>query len=144
MNPFNLLGIQQDFAIDVEQLEKNYLSLQKKIHPDCLAEKHFTGASESLSAELNKAYKILKDPVQRAQTLLQLHSTSLEEQDLDLLQEMLELREQADPNQLKIMYEKYLNDLEGAFMSNDYVLAKNYYLKLNYINKALQNVITDY
>ena len=57
MNPYEVLGLDKD-ATD-EQIKKAYKRLSKKHHPD-------NGGDNEKFLELDKAYKILKDPEQRA------------------------------------------------------------------------------
>lgn len=61
--------------MDVDRLEKSFKQLQKSVHPDLFGRR--SPAEQALSAEassnLNIAYKLLRNPVTRAQYLLQLH-----------------------------------------------------------------------
>jgi molecular chaperone HscB len=65
---FALFGLPEVFSLDLEQLERARLAVQSQIHPD-----RFAAASErdrrlamQWAAQANAAYRVLKDPVQRA------------------------------------------------------------------------------
>jgi molecular chaperone HscB len=101
-NYFELFGLPQRFGCDPAVLENAYRRLQTQVHPD-----RFASASErekrlalQSSARVNEAYRALKDPVARAQYLLQLNGVdALSETDtqlpLEFLQRQLERREAA-------------------------------------------------
>jgi molecular chaperone HscB len=98
MDPFATLGLPRSYEIDMQELESNYRALQKAMHPD----KHVgTSASQrrlSLehAAQINDAYRVLKDELRRAEALLGLYGAKNgegEAADQEFLVEMLELRE---------------------------------------------------
>ena len=71
---FELLGLERSYNIDPKLLGERFVSVSRHVHPD-----FFTGAghemsqlSTRLSAELNEAVKVLKDPVLRAGYLLEI------------------------------------------------------------------------
>ena len=99
MNYFELFGLPQDFRLDVEQLTERYRELQRSVHPDRFAN---AGALERRlsvqhAARINQAFQTLKDPVERARYLLELHGSDVvgENPKLDqaFLFEQMELRE---------------------------------------------------
>ncbi len=70
-NPFDLFGLPHTFAIDEKALDKKYIDVQKKVHPDKFAS---ASAAEKRAAEqwttiINDSYAILKDPIKRAEAL---------------------------------------------------------------------------
>ncbi len=74
LDHFGLLGIERWFQIDERALKQRYLALARSTHPDA-----FGGASDRLrelsvrlSAQVNEAYRVLRDPVLRAGYLLEL------------------------------------------------------------------------
>lgn len=71
---FELFGLVQSFAIDVDRLEQAYLELQGKVHPDRFA--HLSDAEKRLSMQwatrANEAFRTLKSPLARGQYLLEL------------------------------------------------------------------------
>jgi molecular chaperone HscB len=99
---FTRLGLGRGFAIEPAVLERNYLMLARGLHPDQFARrtKEERDLAERLSAELNESYKVLRDPVSRAEYLLSLEGGPSREQDKrtprDFLIEMLEANERIE------------------------------------------------
>jgi molecular chaperone HscB len=103
MNPFAVLGIPARFDVDLASVEKQHRELSRALHPDRFAA---AGASERQAAlgkavEVNEAWRIVRDPIRRAEALLGLHGVDLKEEnapkaDLEFLNEMLEQREALD------------------------------------------------
>lgn len=60
------------FAVPVSQLKREFLELQSGAHPDKHAPGPHKAAAEALSARLNEAFRVLADPLARAQYLLAL------------------------------------------------------------------------
>ncbi|MFO0935807.1 MAG: Fe-S protein assembly co-chaperone HscB [Gemmataceae bacterium] len=92
---FDRLGQPRRYAVDLDAIEREYLSRSRLVHPDL-----HTGdeqARHEESAELNKAYQTLTDPFRRAEYYLSLLGgpSAREEkaQDQAFLMEMMELRE---------------------------------------------------
>uniref|UniRef100_A0A8B9J9D5 Si:ch211-207k7.4 n=1 Tax=Astyanax mexicanus TaxID=7994 RepID=A0A8B9J9D5_ASTMX len=78
---FQILNCDQTFAVDVPELQRRYLELQRSLHPDNFSLKSPTEQeySEKQSALVNKAYRTLQKPVPRAVYMLQLHGVRLQE-----------------------------------------------------------------
>jgi len=74
-NHFELFGLAPSFALDAGALERAFRDLQAKVHPDRFAQAGDAErrASMQWSTRANEAYRLLKDPVQRARYLLELH-----------------------------------------------------------------------
>ncbi len=72
MNYFALFGIEESFDVDTAKLSEIYQTLQKKVHPDKFA--HASSQEQLLavqkSAQINDAYQTLKQPLKRAEYLL--------------------------------------------------------------------------
>lgn len=71
-DPFDVLQLQPRFDLDEATLEKRHRDLARTLHPDRFVGH---GASErraalSKSIEVNEAFRVLQDPVQRAEALL--------------------------------------------------------------------------
>lgn len=101
-NHFELFGLPQRFRIDPSALDRAYRELQSEVHPDRFANGTDVQKRVALqsSARVNAAYRALKDPVERATYLLQLHGIeALGETDTQLplafLERQLERREDA-------------------------------------------------
>lgn len=101
INHFERFGLEPQFALDLKDLEKRYLALQRKLHPDKFINKSFQERvfSERHAALLNEGFEILKTPVKRAFYMLKLVGLSIDEEtpstpkDPHILIEAMELRE---------------------------------------------------
>lgn len=72
-DPFTVFGVARTLDLDARALERRYLELSRECHPDLLRSQE-TGdclAVLQRSAEVNDAWKILRDPWQRARALLE-------------------------------------------------------------------------
>jgi len=72
LDPFEALGVEPAFNLDLGLLEQRHRDLSRTLHPDRHAA---AGAAERRMAlgraiEVNEAYRTLKDPVRRAEALL--------------------------------------------------------------------------
>jgi len=100
-DPFELLGIPARYDLDLDELATRQRDLSRALHPDRYAGR---GASERRQAlgkaiEVNEAARLLKDPVKRAELLLERHGVPVGEgverqMPGDFLMEIMELREQ--------------------------------------------------
>ena len=102
-NHFELFGLPLRYRIDAAALERSYRELQGGVHPD----RHAGGSDAQkrvalqASARVNEAYRTLRDPVARAEYLLQLRgvdATSETDSQLPVafLTQQLERREAAE------------------------------------------------
>jgi molecular chaperone HscB len=99
-DPFALLGVEPTFNLDTDQIEKTVRELSRALHPD-----QHTGAPNaarrdalSRAIDVNSAWRQLKDPVTRAEALLEhlgVHLDEASEPKIDpmFLMEILEKRE---------------------------------------------------
>ena len=96
---FEYLGLPRKLQTDQVQLEKNFYSLSRRLHPDV----HFGRSererllAEEATARLNDAYRTLKIPVTRAEYLLSFYGIQKTEQKApnappELLEEVFELK----------------------------------------------------
>src|SRR5919108_2392604 len=99
-NHFELFGLPPAFALDGEALERSYREIQSRVHPDRFAHAGDAERRASLqwTTRVNEAYRVLKDPVQRARHILELHGVDVAfETDTamppDFLMQQMELRE---------------------------------------------------
>ena len=104
MDPFATLGIARAFDVDLAAVEKVHRELSRALHPD-----RYIGASPSerraslaKAVEVNEAWRVVRDPVRRADALLALggvvtgegrDADSGAKQDPAFLMDMLEQRE---------------------------------------------------
>jgi molecular chaperone HscB len=102
---FSLFGLVPKFSIDIESLRKQYLNLSRKFHPDFFTEESPEMRDQALemTAKLNKAYGILKDPLLRIAYLLRLNGIlpentefKLSPSDPEFLMEMMDLNERIE------------------------------------------------
>ena len=99
-NHFELFGVAPAFALDAATLERSYREIQSKVHPDRFAHAGDAERRASLqwTTRVNEAYRTLKDPVQRAKHILDLHGVDVAfetntRMPTDFLMQQLELRE---------------------------------------------------
>ncbi|MBI3771713.1 MAG: Fe-S protein assembly co-chaperone HscB [Gammaproteobacteria bacterium] len=99
-NYFQLFDLNESFEIDLDVLAEHYRQLQRVLHPDRFASAPDQERRLSLqqAAHVNAAFQTLKDPLQRAQYLLQLRGLDLSQgrgtiNDLEFLEAQIELRE---------------------------------------------------
>jgi molecular chaperone HscB len=100
MDPFAMLGAQRRFDLDLGALEKTHREVSRALHPD-----KFAGAAPSerraaleKAASVNEAWRILRDPIRRAEALFELEGLAVGETNEPkpspaFLMEMLEERE---------------------------------------------------
>jgi molecular chaperone HscB len=99
-NHFELFGLEPGYALEPERLERAYLKIQARIHPDRFAHAGDADrrASMQWTTRVNEAYRTLKDPVERARYLLELKGVDVAFETNtamppDFLGRQLELRE---------------------------------------------------
>src|SRR6266478_2161146 len=100
---FAVFGLPRKLSVDLTLLEKKFLQLSWKLHPD-----NFVNATErerelslEKSSQLNDAYRVLRDPVARVEYLLGIEGTRKEGEHKqqappELLEEVFELNESLD------------------------------------------------
>ncbi|MGH8691851.1 MAG: Fe-S protein assembly co-chaperone HscB [Burkholderiales bacterium] len=76
---FELFGLPSAFAVEADALERSYREIQSRVHPDRFAHAGDAERRASLqwTTRVNEAYRTLKDPVQRAKHLLELHGVDV-------------------------------------------------------------------
>lgn len=156
MNYFELFGLPTQFQLDGSLLSSQFRELQKRLHPD-----NFATASErdrlmavQKATEINDAYRVLKNPVSRAEYLLAQHDIALagEQQTLQdplFLMEQMELREELEllaqapvedalwafENKVTQSYQMHLQQVEHELNSKQWPLAADTVRKLKFIAK---------
>jgi molecular chaperone HscB len=101
MDPFATLGIARTFDVDLAAVEKVHRELSRALHPD-----RYVGASPSerraalaKAVEINEAWRVVRDPIRRADALLAQRGVATGEGpgakavDPSFLMDMLEQRE---------------------------------------------------
>jgi len=97
---FDLFGLAPAYALETDALERSYREIQSRVHPDRFAHAGDAERRASLqwTTRVNEAYRILKDPVQRARHLLELQGVDVAFETntampADFLMQQMELRE---------------------------------------------------
>jgi molecular chaperone HscB len=100
MDPFTTLGIERTFDIDLAAVEKTHRELSRALHPDRHAAGGATERRMALSKaiEVNEAWRVVKDPIRRAEALFRLAGVKVGEAnepkaDPEFLMDMMEQRE---------------------------------------------------
>lgn len=133
-NFFELLNIPVSFELSKE-FEHNYFELQKKHHPDKVQNNVIAKITEAkISSKLNEAYNVLKNPLSRAEYILDLLGIKLVPSS-ELLMEVMEMHEEG------IIYNEgdILSELQQAFGSCDYEKASQLTMKWRYLIRGSKN-----
>ncbi|HEX7665969.1 MAG TPA: Fe-S protein assembly co-chaperone HscB [Polyangiaceae bacterium] len=100
MNPFEVLGIEPRYDIDLKEVEKRHRELSKALHPDKFASDGASARREAIerAAQVNEAWRIVRDHVRRAEALFALAGIAVGEtnepkSDQAFLMDMMEMRE---------------------------------------------------
>jgi len=99
---FTCFGFPRRLSIDLKKLEAKFYELSRAFHPDFYQNKSDTEQTISLSnaATLNTAYRTLRDPIKRAEYLLDLEAGAVKEirssPPGDLFEQILELQDILD------------------------------------------------
>lgn len=153
---FELLGLAQQFTLDLKALEQAYFAAQRATHPDRFIGK---GEAERIAAvtrsqRVNDAYDTLKNPLTRAEHLLELQGLAPLSDDTavppEILGEMMELRERIFDNggngaalaslveEIRALAKANEAELSQAFAAADYQRAMRETLRLQYLGKAME------
>ncbi|MBK9264711.1 MAG: Fe-S protein assembly co-chaperone HscB [Polyangiaceae bacterium] len=100
-DPFETMGVEPRFDIDPDKLAERHRDLSRALHPDRYAGAPAAERRLALgrAIEVNDAYRVLKDPVRRAEALLRragvpVGETAEPKPSQALLMEMMEQREE--------------------------------------------------
>jgi molecular chaperone HscB len=157
MNYFELFDIPVSVTVDRTVLAKKYFELQKRYHPDFFAQEDESIQQEALekTSELNKAFKILKDPDATIQYLLKTKGLLQEEEKYplppDFLMEVMELNENLSADSVsaienfeKDIYADVNNIIEryndATATLEDLMKLKEYYYKKKYLQRILDRI----
>jgi len=80
-DPFALLGAPRRYDLDLDTVEKSHRELSRALHPDKFTQ---AGASErkdalGKAADVNEAWRIVRDPLRRAEALFSLAGIAVAE-----------------------------------------------------------------
>ena len=157
MNYFELFEIPITPEVNQVELNKKYLALQRKYHPD-----FFTNASEDEKSEalersslINEGLKTLKNPENTLQYVLQLKGLIEPEEKYrlpnDFLMEMMELNEELDEQSLTAikayetgLYKEVQPILQGyddqKITAEELARLKEYYYKKKYLRRMVDRI----
>ena len=100
---FELFALPEQYALDRQALDSRYRELQRATHPDRFASSSDQERRISMqrAAQINEAYRVLKDPVQRGRYLLELRGHNIDDEktttrDGDFLMQQMAFREALD------------------------------------------------
>ena len=152
---FEMLGLPTAFEVNEKALEQAYFAAQRACHPD-----RFVGKPEAervaailRSQQVNDAYETLKNPLTRAEHMLELQGLTALSDDAKvpptLLMEMMELRERvADAhdgatlaslvNEIKALAQASQAAIAQALAAQDYPTAQAETQRFNYLGKAME------
>lgn len=103
LNYFKILQLDTKLDIDLQILEKKYLELQLKYHPDLLINQSQNTQLEAqiTTSNINNAYETLKDPLKRAIHLLEINNIFIDNihPDPEILMEIMEIKEELENEQ---------------------------------------------
>lgn len=161
MNYFELFDIPATLKVSPDGLTEKYFALQKLYHPDRFAQA--SGAEQTnaleLSSQVNKAFKVFKNPDETIKYLLLQKGVLQEEEKYELspafLMEMMELNEQLmesgeDETAAQSVYaaiaqskteiyepvkEIIANYQEGVTSEKELLQVKEYYFKKKYLDR---------
>lgn len=144
-NPFDILNLEKSYSLDPSTLEKHYFEAQKKNHPDQFSQADAQQKGEAVrkSTIVNQAYLMLKNPLQRAEYLLQEAGVGLLSSDPTFLEQVMAWNERLDRGEnltLKLHDEQamLLKKLEEAFDQKDYDTARVAVYRLTYVQKLVK------
>ena len=141
---FKVIGVKRCFELDLDQLEKKYCQLQTVFHPDAIDKNNLSNVEMDVYLKkistINKAYHCLKDPISRANHLIELKgfdakggvSINYLEQIIDLKEKILEDKV---GNEVEVLYNKHFENMKNAFKRDNYEDAHLSFLLLKYILK---------
>jgi molecular chaperone HscB len=151
---FDLFGLAAAYALELEALEHSYREIQSRVHPDRFAHAGEAERRASLqwTTRVNEAYRTLKDPVQRARHLLELHGVDVAFETNtamppDFLIQQMELREALEEARNASALDALRRDLskekqslqeaiaEAIDVAKDYAGAAGLVRKLQFLDK---------
>ncbi len=146
---FALFGMKREFSLDEKELEKKYFDLQKNCHPDKFVTESVPVkvARHEESAKINTAYRILRNPLARAEYLL----VGFGKPSPELLTEIMEIQEKlvnaGTMEEIVIMQnfaesekEKSIANLKKYFSTHNLSKAAEETVRLKYLTKFSEEI----
>lgn len=142
-DPYKILGLEKTFSIDLKALEEAYFAAQRKTHPDrfALADEQKKKESSRQATLVNKAYTLLKNPLDRATYLLEARGVSLLTHDPEFLPKVIEWHECTEAgeditSELACEEGALLQELTQALEHHQDERATKALYRLNYVQKV--------
>ncbi len=156
-NYFELFDCAQGINIDHTQLERSYIMLQQRYHPDkaMTLSREETQHAIQCSAYINQAYNVLKDDMKRAKYIMQLQGVEPEDKQYltpEFLMLMMEWQEKISEKRLNVLllrkYDQYFREIRSkaiqkiieCLQMQDIYQAASEYAKLQFYNRFLQSI----
>ncbi len=118
---FAVLGAPRKFSIALDAVEGNFKKLSRQVHPDrfVTADARARKAALSRTVQLNEAWRTLKDPMRRAEYLLELAGFGLKGDDRKRVGEEAATREVSAPPTLLMEILELREELADAQRAGD-------------------------
>ena len=159
LNHFEKFSFTANFDINIDELEHGYLKLQQQFHPDALLYKNQDEQDAAMinSININEAYKILKNPIQRAIYLLKLEGINIDDDNckikpihetlitvLELKEKISESKDIQEIEEIKNYLEEEIAELmqlvKENFAHKNYDLAAQNLIKIKYFDKTIADL----
>ncbi len=146
MDYFYLINIPASFDIDLGTLEIEYFKAQRQYHPDKFVGKSADKRNEALhkSMDINEAYDVLKNPLKRAQHLLERQGiivgtdADTVKPNNDVLMEIMELREnEPTRDMLEVLVAKSQMAVAEHYKNSKFMEMAQEVIRLGYLSKIL-------
>lgn len=158
VNYFKLLGLPEEYTVDISNAEGRYRDLQMSVHPDKLDTDLGTSIPEGYSSLLNKAITVIKSPLERAMHLLYiLDGCTIADTELtndpELLLTMMELNEEVEDCSRDMACLERLNQanalkladcdeqLRGLFEGGDFKGARKVCELMHYLERIRNTIL---
>jgi molecular chaperone HscB len=150
LSAFELLGLNPSFDLDLKALESVYFAAQRQYHPDRFVGKPDAqrAAAMQRSVDINQAYETLKNPLKRAQYLLQLQGirvgtdTDSIKPSAAILTEAMEMREEPPAkHKLDDMIQQSITAIGEHYKCSVFADMAQETLRLGYILKAREDIV---
>ena len=159
---YALFGLPRGYAVDPAELDRRYLELQGRVHPDKHA--HLGDAEKRLAMQwatrANEAYQTLKQPLKRARYLLELvgvdpqieNNTTMPKefliQQMEWREATAEAREAGESNELERLHHRLRRDMVEQYaeigdafdVAQDYSRAADMVRRLLFQEKLLSEI----
>ena len=143
---FTCFGLPRRLTVDQSKLEAKFYELSRAFHPDFYQNKSEAEQTISLgnAATLNTAYRTLRDPIQRAEYLIDLEAGSVKEirtsPPSDLFEEILELQETMEAYRASDRASQASRELRAQLVAEQEALEQ----RKHEMEQQLQRLFTDW